>query len=111
MQEKSKIYNVQGKSTNSPSNQAIWMENTMFQTQEGSKKNTRFLNVKDHIPPEPKVKHTKRQPQDKRRPLNQQSKSKHIWPRHKSHKNENKHQRSHEKPTRHPQQEKYGSQV
>jgi hypothetical protein len=28
MQEKSKIYNIQGKSTNSPSNQAIWMTNT-----------------------------------------------------------------------------------
>jgi hypothetical protein len=28
MQEKSKIYNIQGKSTNSPSNQAIWMANT-----------------------------------------------------------------------------------
>jgi hypothetical protein len=28
MQEKSKIYNIQGKSTSSPSNQAIWMENT-----------------------------------------------------------------------------------
>jgi hypothetical protein len=28
MKEKSKIYNIQGKSTNSPSNQAIWMANT-----------------------------------------------------------------------------------
>jgi hypothetical protein len=28
MQEKSKIHNIQGKSTNSPSNQAIWMANT-----------------------------------------------------------------------------------
>jgi hypothetical protein len=28
MQEKSKIYNIQGKSTNSPSNQVIWMANT-----------------------------------------------------------------------------------
>jgi hypothetical protein len=28
MQEKSKTYNIQGKSTNSPSNQAIWMANT-----------------------------------------------------------------------------------
>jgi hypothetical protein len=28
MQEKSKIYNIQGKITNSPSNQAIWMANT-----------------------------------------------------------------------------------
>jgi hypothetical protein len=28
MQEKSKIYNIHGKSTNSPSNQAIWMANT-----------------------------------------------------------------------------------
>jgi hypothetical protein len=30
MQEKSKIDNMQGKSTNSPSNQAIWMANTNF---------------------------------------------------------------------------------
>jgi hypothetical protein len=28
MQEKSKIHNIQGKTTNSPSNQAIWMANT-----------------------------------------------------------------------------------
>jgi hypothetical protein len=33
MQEKSKIYNIQGKSTNSPSNQAIWMANTNFSPQ------------------------------------------------------------------------------
>jgi hypothetical protein len=33
MQEKNKIYNIQGKSTNSPSNQAIWMANTNFQRQ------------------------------------------------------------------------------
>jgi hypothetical protein len=33
MQERSKIYNIQGKSTNSPSNQAIWMANTNFPTQ------------------------------------------------------------------------------
>jgi hypothetical protein len=54
-------------STNSPSNQVIWMANTKFQTQEGSKKSTRFLNAKDHTPPEPKVKHTKRQTQSKMR--------------------------------------------
>jgi hypothetical protein len=28
IQKKSKIYNIQGKITNSPSNQAIWMANT-----------------------------------------------------------------------------------
>jgi hypothetical protein len=33
-------------------------------------------------------------PQDKHRQLNQQNKSKHIWPRHTSHKSENNHQRS-----------------
>jgi hypothetical protein len=33
MQEKSKIYNIQGKSTNSPSNQTIWMANTNFSRQ------------------------------------------------------------------------------
>jgi hypothetical protein len=33
MQGKSKIYNLQGKSTNSPSKQAIWMANTNFPPQ------------------------------------------------------------------------------
>jgi hypothetical protein len=33
MQEKSTIYNIQGKRTNSPSNQAIWMANTNFPPQ------------------------------------------------------------------------------
>jgi hypothetical protein len=33
MQEKSKIYNIQGKRTNSPSSQAIWMTNTNFPQQ------------------------------------------------------------------------------
>jgi hypothetical protein len=33
MQEKRKIYNIQGKSTNSPSNQAICMANTNFPSQ------------------------------------------------------------------------------
>jgi hypothetical protein len=74
------------------------MVTTKFQTQEGSKKSTKFLNAKDHTPPEPKAKHNKRQtqsktqtppevenprfyqisldkPQDKHRPLKQQSKS------------------------------------
>jgi hypothetical protein len=46
-------------------------------------------------------------PQDKHRLLRQQSMSKHIWSRHKSHKSENNHQRSQAKPTCHPQQEKY----
>jgi hypothetical protein len=36
-----------------------------FPTQEGSKKSTRFLNAKDHTPPEPKAKHTKHQTQSK----------------------------------------------
>jgi hypothetical protein len=49
-------------------------------------------------------------PQDKHRPLKQQSKSKHIWPTHKSHKSENNHQQSQATSTRHPQQEKCGSQ-
>jgi hypothetical protein len=35
-----------GKSTNSPSNQAIRMANTNFPTQEGSNQNIRFLNSK-----------------------------------------------------------------
>jgi hypothetical protein len=29
-------------------------DNIKFQTQEGSKKSTRFLNAKDHTPPEPR---------------------------------------------------------
>jgi hypothetical protein len=33
MQEKSKPYNIQGKSTNSPSNQAIWIVNINFPPQ------------------------------------------------------------------------------
>jgi hypothetical protein len=33
MQEKSKIQNIKGKSTNSPSNQAIWMTDTKFPPQ------------------------------------------------------------------------------
>jgi hypothetical protein len=33
MQEKSKIHNIPGKSTNSSSNQAIWMANTNFSPQ------------------------------------------------------------------------------
>jgi hypothetical protein len=69
MQEKNRIYNIQGKITNSPSNQARWMANTKFQTQEGSKKSTRFLNTKNHTPPKRKAKHTKRQTQSKTRTL------------------------------------------
>jgi hypothetical protein len=99
--------------------------NTKFQTQGGSKKSTRFLNAKDHTPLEPKTNQTKHQiqpktptppedqmsldkPQDTHKPLKQQNKSMHIWPRHKSHKSENNHQRSQAKFTRHPQQEKCG---
>jgi hypothetical protein len=33
MQEQSKIYNIQEKSTNSPSNQDMWMANTNFPPQ------------------------------------------------------------------------------
>jgi hypothetical protein len=40
--------------TSSRSNQSMWMANTKFQTQEGSKKSTRFLNIKDHTPLEPR---------------------------------------------------------
>jgi hypothetical protein len=59
MQEKSKIYNIHDKvptppqtkaNYKLPSNQAMWMSNTKFQTQEGSKKSTRFVNGKDHTP-------------------------------------------------------------
>jgi hypothetical protein len=57
MQEKSKIYNIKSKSINSPSSQDIRMANTTFQTQEGSNENMRFLNAKDHTPPEAKANH------------------------------------------------------
>jgi hypothetical protein len=79
------------------------MINNKFSTQEGSNQNTRFLNAKDHTPPETKVNHKlpptkvnqiKRQtqskaptppedqmsldkPQDTHKPLNQQNKSIH----------------------------------
>jgi hypothetical protein len=33
------------------------MTNTKFSTQEGSNQNMRFLNAKDHIPPEAKANH------------------------------------------------------
>jgi hypothetical protein len=43
------------------------MANIKFWTQEGSNQNARFLNAKDHTPPEPKVKHNKSQTQSKMR--------------------------------------------
>jgi hypothetical protein len=47
--------------TSSPSNQIIWMATIKFRTHEGSNQSTRFLNAKDHTPPEPKAKQLKRQ--------------------------------------------------
>jgi hypothetical protein len=44
-------------STNTPSNQAIWMANTKLQTQEGSNQTMRFLNAKEHTPPRTKANH------------------------------------------------------
>jgi hypothetical protein len=41
------------------------MVNTNFKTQEGTKQNRRFLNVKDHTPPKPKANQTKCQTQSK----------------------------------------------
>jgi hypothetical protein len=110
MQEKSKIYKIQDKASTllePKAKQKLSLKpshvdgNTKFQTQEGSKKSTRFLNAKDHTPPEPKANQTKRQiqpktptppeventrfyqmsldkPQDKHMPLKQQSNSKRI---------------------------------
>jgi hypothetical protein len=117
--------------TSSPSNQTMWMANTKFQTQEGSKKSTKISQCKRPYSPWTKAKHNKRQtqsktwtppevenpmfyqmsldkPQGKYRLLKQQSKSKCIWPRHKSHKSKNNHQWSQVKLTHHPQQEKCG---
>jgi hypothetical protein len=91
----------QGKSQAPNQNQAIWVANIKFRTQEGSNQDTRFLNAKDHTPPEPMAKHNKCQIQpktqtppkvenpkfyqisldkseEKHRPLKQQSKSKRI---------------------------------
>jgi hypothetical protein len=63
------------------------MVNTNFPTQEGSNQNMRFLNAKNHTPPESKANHNKRQtqsktpitPEHKYRPLKQQDKSMHKW--------------------------------
>jgi hypothetical protein len=57
MQEKNKIYNIQGKSTNSPSNQAIWMANTNFQLKMTATKTQGFSMTKDNTPSEVKVNH------------------------------------------------------
>jgi hypothetical protein len=57
MQDKSKIYNIHDKAPTPPSNQAIWMANIKFWTQEGSNQTMRFLNAKEHTPPKTKVNH------------------------------------------------------
>jgi hypothetical protein len=57
MQEKSKIYNIQGKNTNSPSKQAIWMANTNFQLKREATKTQGFSMTKDNTPSEAKVNH------------------------------------------------------
>jgi hypothetical protein len=44
-------------STDSPSNQVIWMANIKFWTQEGSNQTTRFLNAKEHTSPKTKANH------------------------------------------------------
>jgi hypothetical protein len=44
-------------SINSPSNQAIWMANIKFWTQEGSHQTKRFLNAKEHTLPKTKANH------------------------------------------------------
>jgi hypothetical protein len=41
-------------STNSPSNQSIWMPNTNFPAQEGSNQNSKFLNDKRQYPLKPR---------------------------------------------------------
>jgi hypothetical protein len=84
-----------------PLNPSHMDDNIKLQTQEGSNQNSRFLNVKDHTPLESKTNQTKHQiqpktptppkvenprfyqlsldkPQGKHRPLEQQTKSKHI---------------------------------
>jgi hypothetical protein len=55
MQEKTKRYKYTRQITSSPSNQAIGMANTNFETQEGSNQNTIFLNGKNHTPTETKA--------------------------------------------------------
>jgi hypothetical protein len=56
LQEKSKIHNISDKSTNSPSNQAIWMANTNFPPQisksrriKGIGKNVGQLSLGDYV--------------------------------------------------------------
>jgi hypothetical protein len=93
----------------------VGMANTKFPTQEGSNQNLRLLNGKRPYPPEAKANQNERQtqqkrsspleeentkfhqlsldkPQDKHRPLKQQSKSMLLWPRHYCHKSESNHQ-------------------
>jgi hypothetical protein len=65
MHEKNKRYKYTKQIITSPSNQAIGMANTKFETQEGSNKNSRFLNGKKHTPPETKANQTRRQAQPK----------------------------------------------
>jgi hypothetical protein len=63
MQKERTIYNIQEKTQSPPQTKANHKlpikpnhmdDNIKFQTQEGSKKSTRFLNAKDHTPPEPR---------------------------------------------------------
>jgi hypothetical protein len=63
MQEESKIYNIQEKTQALPQTKVNHKHplklthmdgNIKFQTPEGSKKSTTFLNAKYHTPPEPR---------------------------------------------------------
>jgi hypothetical protein len=128
MKEKSKIYNIQDKTSTPPqtkTNHKLPPQTKPYGWQTSSSELKRvvakirgFLMQKIILPLSPRhiklsVKFNQRRllpPEDKYRPLKQQGKSKHICPRHKSHKNKNSHQRSQSKPTHHPQQEKHGSQ-
>jgi hypothetical protein len=57
MQEKNKMYNIQAKAPTPSQTKPYGWQTPIFQTQEGSKKSTRFLNAKDHTPPETNVNH------------------------------------------------------
>jgi hypothetical protein len=70
MPKKCKAYNIQEKAPTPPQPKAnhklpLKPSNvdgiTKFQTQEGSKKSTRFLNAKNRTPPEPRQIQSKRQ--------------------------------------------------
>jgi hypothetical protein len=65
MQEKSKIYNIQGKPPTPHQNKSYGWQTSNSKLKGVATKNTRFLNAKDYTPPKTKVNQIKRQTQQK----------------------------------------------